>query len=244
MRQRLILSLQHFLKRRYNKEIVAIKDPFRDMRLLVAGFEVLGVVDGGAYHGEIAKRLQQVFPTARVYAFEPATSAFATLKQEVNENPYIKPIKLALSSHGGKSVLYLNAQDSTNALSLVSDEGERYQSWQTQNLAKEEIELCTLDVWLRENDAKRIDVIKLDLQGHELEALRGAKGVLQSTVKLIYIEVEFVRIYQENCLLHEIVGFLEEIGFTLYQLYNLTSGEDGQIVCGDALFVHRDRLQF
>jgi FkbM family methyltransferase len=242
LRQSLIDAVQRGLRKRYSKEIVEVLDPFRDMQRLLHKFAVRGIIDGGAYHGEIALRLAGIFPAATVFAFEPAPRAFEVLKQRVRATPRIRSVNLGLSLEACSRTLYVNAQDSANSLSPVAAAGQKYQSWQTANLGTEEVRLVSLDEWGDANAVGPIDILKLDLQGHELEALRGSVRYLKSTVRLIYTEVEFVRIYQENCLYFEIEQFLRPLGYELYQLYNLTRGDDGQLVCGDAIFVSRERM--
>ncbi len=240
MREELIQLIQRQLKRRYNKVIVEIKDPFHDMPRLLANTTVHTVVDGGAYHGEVARSLADLFPKAMVYAFEPSAKSFAILAQHAHQR--IRPLNIGLSSKKDRKTLFVNAQDSTNSLSPVGEGGRKYQSWQTANVGQEGVTLTSLDEWAEEAGVGSVDVLKLDLQGHELRALEGAKGLLRTSTKLVYTEVEFVRVYEENCLMYEVESYLRSSGFSLYQLYNLTSGNDNQLVCGDAIFVHTERL--
>jgi len=242
LREELIQFLQRQLKRRYNKTIVEIKDPFRDMFRLFARTAVRTVIDGGGYHGEIALFIARLFPESVVYSFEPSSASFRTLVDNVKGNSRIRPVPVGLSSARKGATLYVNAQDSANALSPTAEGGKKYQSWQTVNVGSEEVQLVTLDEWATESDVADIDIVKLDLQGHELHALQGAEKTLASTVKLIYTEVEIVRVYEDNCLMFELETYLDSLGFDLFQLYNLTSGDDGQLVCGDAIFLHRQRF--
>jgi FkbM family methyltransferase len=242
MRQRIIQLIVELFRQRYHKDIVEIKDPFRDMKVLLAGRKVEAICDVGAHHGELAVRFATLFPTATIYSFEPYSHSFDILKKNVGSNPNVQPIHLAMSSSNGTAELYVNAQDSTNALSATGEMGRKYQSWQTETVAKETVQTTTLDEWGTQNKISEIHLLKLDIQGHELHALRGAVRYLQSSVRLIYTEVEFVKIYNENCLSYEVEYFLRESGFELFQLYNLTSGEDGRLVTGDAIFIHKDRV--
>lgn len=242
MRQRLILLLQKFLRLRYNKQIVEIQSGFRDMRRLLGEKKVRVIVDGGAYHGVVAQELSALYPSADVYAFEPYSLSFARLQETALHNRRIHPVRRALSSVGGVTTLYVNAQDSTNALSPVAEMGKRYQSWQTQNVRSESIDAIRLDSWTSHEGIRTVDLLKLDLQGHELEALRGAKRLLGSSIRLIYAEVEFVKVYEQNCLFREVEAYLSGFGFRLYQLYNFASGDDNQLVCADAIFIHPERL--
>ncbi len=238
-REEVIQTLQRFLRRRYNKQIVEARDPFEDMPRLLGRDDVRGIVDGGAYHGEIGLKLAAIFPRATVYAFEPASEAFGILASTAQVHRRLVPVNLALSSAAGRKTLYINAQTSANALSPVGEGGRRYQTGQTRHVGSEKVTLVTLDGWARRTGNPPIDLIKLDLQGHELRALKGARSVLRRAVRLVYTEVEFVRIYRENCLFSDVEIYLRELGFELYQLYNITVGDDGQIVCADAIFIAR-----
>ena len=103
--------------------------------------------------------------------------------------------------------------------------------------------MVTLDGWAAEKGITDIHIVKLDLQGHELEALQGAEKMLRSTVKLIYTEVEFVKIYEQNCLYYEVEAYLRTFGIELFQFYDLSDGDDGRLVCGDAIFIAPERIR-
>jgi hypothetical protein len=54
--------------------------------------------------------------------------------------------------------------------------------------------------------------------------------------------VEFIELYENNCLFFQLETFLKKQGFRLYQLYNLQTGQDGQLIYGDAIFINHDRV--
>jgi FkbM family methyltransferase len=82
-----------------------------------------------------------------------------------------------------------------------------------------------------------IDILKLDLQGYELEALRGC-GDLLTQIKTITTEVEFISLYEGQPLFADIDSFLRENGFRLYNLYDLWTQDDGQLTAGDAVYLN------
>ncbi len=242
MRSQAIALLQQVLATRYHKRIVEIQDPFVDMKLLLAGRRVSTVVDGGAYHGEVADRLLDLCPAAQAIAFEPARAAFAYLQTKYAGSMRVIPVHAALSAQTGPATLYTNVQDTTNALSPVGPGGRLYQSWQTENVGREPTTTVTLDRWLQDHPGRTVELLKLDVQGHELHALQGAAQTLRATVRLVYVEVEFVRIYEDNCLYHELAAYLAACGFELFQLYHLSCGPDRRLVTGDAIFIHPERV--
>jgi FkbM family methyltransferase len=83
-----------------------------------------------------------------------------------------------------------------------------------------EIELDTIDDWCRENGVDRIDVLKLDVQGHELEILRGAASRL-ADVRAVDVEVWLNPVLTGAPLYGEIDGLLREHGFALWRLGDL-----------------------
>jgi hypothetical protein len=84
---------------------------------------------------------------------------------------------------------------------------------------------------------QEVDILKLDLQGYELEALRGATNLLPR-IKTITTEVEFVPLYDGQPLFGDIDCFLRQSGFRLLNLYELWTHPDGQLTAGDAIYLN------
>ncbi|HZD36613.1 MAG TPA: FkbM family methyltransferase [Nitrososphaeraceae archaeon] len=213
------------------------RDPVKDMARLLKPHQVKGIIDAGAYHGEMSRRFKTAFPFASIYAFEPYPETFALLEENVHDLSNVRIFNLAISSHTGTSNFYINFRSYTNSLLPRSKWGEIYHFEQTTPVGSCEVRLVTLDDWREQFDIEDgIDIVKLDIQGGELEALRGAPDLLSSTVKLVYSEIQFVPLYEGACLYFELASFLEKIDFHLYQFYDLKSAPDGRLIYGDALF--------
>ena len=75
-------------------------------------------------------------------------------------------------------------------------------------------------------------LLKVDIQGGELAVLQGASGTLRD-VMAVFIEVEFLDLYQEQPLFPAVHSFLEEQGFELLDLMNLGYGSYREANCGD-----------
>lgn len=115
-------------------------------------------------------------------------------------------------------MINLTASDEANSL-LDFQEGNPCAEW-TRVVDREEVEVCTLDRWCQDNDIdpKRVNILKLDVQGAELQALYGARKLLETT-KVVYLEVSFVPIYKDIPLFGEIDGFLRECGYRRHAIY-------------------------
>jgi FkbM family methyltransferase len=234
--------VQSFLKK-YGRRIERIREPFADVLRLVAPFTIKAIIDGGAYHGAVSKQFLSCFPDAIIWAFEPQKESFAVLERNVSDIPNIRPINFAISSTAAKKELHTTEKPYTSSLFPRAFFGEKYYPEATKPVGIETVDVVTLDEWAQRQGIACIDIIKLDLQGHELEALKGAVELLKQTVRLVYTEVEFIELYENNCLFFQVETFLRNHGFYLYQLYNLVTGEDGQLISGDVTFINRDRVQ-
>lgn len=78
--------------------------------------------------------------------------------------------------------------------------------------------------------------LKLDVQGFELEALRGCEDLL-GHFSNVYAECSFVELYSGQALAHEIISWLRERGFSLSGVYNMGYDRNGRAVQGDFLFI-------
>lgn len=128
-----------------------------------------------------------------------------------------------------------------------------------------EVEFVRLDDWCADNGVERVDAIKLDIEGGELDALRGSTRLLRD-VRALQVEVKFSAVNVGQPLYGEIAAFLDEHGFALWRLRNLAhyalksvtdrpevpelhyfdslpiqfSAPDAQLNWCDAIFVARD----
>lgn len=81
-----------------------------------------------------------------------------------------------------------------------------------------------------------IDLLKLDVQGAELLALKGAVETLSRT-QMVWTEVSFRPLYQGSAVFADIHSFLFARGFRLYSIHDGFRGRDGEMLQADALFL-------
>jgi len=194
-------------------------------------------VDGGAHDGQMAQRFLSRFPGMQVHAFEPNADLFPKLKKNLADvagecHP------LALSSRTQTLKMFINDSPMTSSVLARNENSERYFDAVTQVHEVRELCATSLDDWFANSGLKRVDIIKLDLQGYELEALRGADQLLKSGVACIYIEINYVPFYEGSATFGEIDVFMRSRGYKLFNLYNIcTHLPEGSIGSGDALYV-------
>jgi len=83
--------------------------------------------------------------------------------------------------------------------------------------------------------------LKLDIEGSELTALRGASEKLaHHSIELIYTEIMFVPHYEGGPMFYELCSFLSNFNYTLFNVYNLKRAVNRQLRWGNAIFVSPD----
>jgi FkbM family methyltransferase len=216
-------------------------DDFQVQRQLLRGLEANTIIDAGANVGNTSAVYAEFFPEASVYAFEPFPASFERLKSRFAGEPRIRPFELAISDRRGTGILYINGFADTNSLLPRPRESRRYYADENSPSGSVEVPLLDLDTFARDQGLQRINVLKLDLQGGERDALAGAKGLLgRGAIDLIYSEVFFAPHYEGAWMFHEIAGYLAGFGYTVYNLFHLVTARNGQLRFGDALFVSAD----
>lgn len=140
--------------------------------------------DVGANVGNYSILLREVFGNkAKIYSFEPSHKTFHKLSLNVGgKNLY----NFGFGSENKKVNLYSNPNKS--GLASVYERNLEHVNLSLKD--SEEVEIITLDSFCKEHDIKHIDFLKIDVEGHELEVLRGAEKLINSGM-LDFIQFEF-----------------------------------------------------
>lgn len=144
------------------------------------------IFDVGANVGDYALSSQSIFPDARIYCFEPSPSAFAMLRRNLRKYENIKIRNIGLSDSSKKMNLFSNKKGS----GFGSVYQRRLDHIGLKLSHKETIHLETLQDVCKKEKVRTIDLLKLDVEGHEYSVLQGAKGLLESG-KIGMIQFEF-----------------------------------------------------
>lgn len=213
------------------------KDPFLAQKSFFDEEKKLVIFDVGAYIGDITAIYTKTFPCATVYCFEPFADSFQKLNRLARKK-YIRPYQIAFSDRNGKVILQVNTDRSCNSIFPRPSSGAKYYSKSSRNIGRIEVETQTLDTFCDTENITDIDILKLDVEGSELKALRGASERLtDKRIKLIYTEVMFTPHYEGGCLFCDVSGFLSRYDYTLFNLYNLKRARNGQLRWGNAIFL-------
>ena len=196
------------------------------------------IFDVGANIGDITQSYRTLFPAADIYCFEPFPDSAAALNRRFAHDPKVHVAPQAVAQTDGPSTFYLNQYHPTHSLLPRPNSARRYYPKHAGPKATTEVQTVTLDTFTTDNHLALIDILKLDIQGGELMALRGARNLLQNqAISLIFTEVAFVPHYENSPLFHDLSSFLTQFGYTLFAIYNMWQAQNGQLRFCDALFV-------
>lgn len=132
------------------------------------------VFDVGANVGQYASMILSVRPEVELHCFEPSPACQRALREAVGNRAHVHEI--ALSSTSGTKDLF--GQPGSGLASLYNRRLDHF-DWAEEESPVLVIQTTTLDGFCASNGIGRIDLLKLDAEGHELEILHGAQGMLQ-----------------------------------------------------------------
>jgi len=167
------------------------------------------IFDVGANWGEFSKKIRAAFPSARVFAFEPLPSNFEKLKANL-DGLEVECWNLGLGSTSGTQALfdYPSKHGSAHASLYPKVFSDLHQSGAEPTLC----EFTTLDSFCDKQSISVIDFLKVDVEGHELEVLRGAKRLLASqAIRLIQFEFNEMNVISRTFLkdFYDLLGGFE-----------------------------------
>ncbi|MDB6028671.1 MAG: methyltransferase FkbM family [Verrucomicrobiales bacterium] len=204
-----------------------------DLKMLHAERQPKVIFDIGANEGQTALSLHELFPEARLYSFEPSSRVFVKLKQNVANYSNITPVQAAMGSKEGRVALKItNSSVMSSLLTYQRPNGV------DKVIEEEEVAVRTIAAFCQENKIERIDVLKIDTQGFDLEVLRGAEPLLKAhRVGSILCEVNCVPMYEGQAWFHDIVAFLASCGIQFCGLYGINRETDRFMHWADSLYI-------
>ena len=212
----------------------------------LAGQDSKIIFDIGANTGSVTAAYLKAFPDADIHSFEPCHKTFKRLRDRHGDNKRVHVHERAVSDSAGTLTFYEAENHATNSLFPSADEAALlFGSSKTKTSSTEQVESITINGYCQEHGIDKINLLKLDIQGGELDALKGASKLLESSqIDVIYSEVEFYKLYQKQPLYHDIAGFLEKKGYSLYALDNFNIKKPiGMLLWCDAVFVSEKILK-
>lgn len=134
------------------------------------------VFDVGANVGDWSAGVLRVCPGATIHAFEPSAAHLARLRGRLADGGSVRVNGFALGAAAGEATLYKDQEITGLASMTRRDLGHLGVEMDE----SETIRVETLDAYAAREGIARIDYLKIDVEGHELDVLAGAEAMLAS----------------------------------------------------------------
>jgi FkbM family methyltransferase len=197
-------------------------------RAKARGFHPGSVIDVGASNGQWTRECRVVFPEAQYLLIDPLDANKSALVAMAKDDTRVSVWQGAIGAVPGNLLLHCHGDQSSFFPSKDFLGSEK------------KVEVRTLDSFLTTGNLPSPFLIKADVQGYELEVLKGAGRCLQGT-ELLLLELSFRQYYEGGALAHEVVSFLGERNFHMYDICTyIQRPADNELVHADLMFVRRD----
>ncbi len=225
------MSIKSRIRRYLTRRLGVPEIPLALERLSQAGFKPTQIFDVGAYKGEFAQYCFEVWPNAKVACFEAQEDQVVQLKQLSNQNSNLQVFPILIGSKIKEKVALHKAE---TASSVLCEQIE-------QNFPVTFHQMQTVDKIVQENFRDYPpDFLKIDVQGYELEVLKGAEKSLDK-IQVILAEVNLLDIHKNVPLLSDIVTWLNDRDWVAYDICGLTRRPlDQALWQADFIFVPRN----
>jgi len=137
------------------------------------------IFDVGANVGNYAIHLRKLFPKSKIYSFEPHPRIFEHLKENCKEGFDIYNFGLGDEAKDLLLYDYIDEQEGSEHASLYKDV---FDSIYKRNTTSYNIQIKTVDDFVKENNIKRINLLKSDTEGHDFSVLLGAKSSIENNI--------------------------------------------------------------
>lgn len=169
------------------------------------------VLDVGANIGNYTEAILKFAPQSKVFAFEPSSKARNKLEERFAENDSVRVVPFALGKTNSFGTLWADFLGS----GMASLTKRKMVHFGIDFNESESVEVITLDSWSKSNNIFP-DIIKLDVEGHELDVLEGGMETLASA-QIVQFEFGGCNI-DTRTFFQDFWYLFTEYGFTIYRV--------------------------
>jgi FkbM family methyltransferase len=171
------------------------------------------VFDVGANIGQSAKRYSKYFPGAIIYSFEPVPAVFARMQERVRRFDRIRCFNVGLGASAGKVAMAVDERSTMSQMVGADATGERVL-----------VDVTTLDEFCAVQAVERIDILKIDTEGLDLDVLRGARQLLaEQRIGIVEVEAGMHGGNTRHVPFEVLKAYLEASGYSLFGIYEQIS---------------------
>lgn len=194
------------------------------------------VVDIGANSGQFALVARECFPDSRIVSFEPLPGPAEKFRRVFASDPQVALHQAAIGPRTEEVPIHVSRRsDSSSLLPITALQNRLFPG--TAEEGTKLISVGRLGDFLTKDDVASPALLKLDVQGFELQALQGCEDLL-NPFKWVYVECSFAELYVGQAFADAVIAWLRDRGFRLVGVYNVSYDGSGQAIQSDFLFEH------
>jgi FkbM family methyltransferase len=182
------------------------------------------VLDIGAFEGSWTKMFKEIFPQSKILMIEANSDKEDFLK-------LVGEYKIALLGlNDDQEVDYFKCTNSIDTGNSIFKENTKYKFSPEKRIVKR------LSSLLQTND--HFDLIKMDVQGSELDIIKGGLDIIKNT-KFLLLELQTQEYNKGAPRIEEVISFLRDINFEFIDIFDLLYSRNGCLIQLDGFFINK-----
>ena len=198
-------------------------------------------LDIGANIGYFSLLAAKHEPTAKIISFEPVSSVFKILEENISRNAAknVKAVNAGVGETNGEREIYLSGEDNIGMSSFQKPENYSGKT--------EKVKVFTIDEWFRSPGLPKVDLIKLDVEGSELAAVKGMHETLQNFKPAIIVEINPETLLQFGLKPAAIFSYFDQLNFSAFLILKTAElkkmGNYQTSDTNNVLFLHNEKIK-
>ena len=227
----LVFRISRYLRHRLKSSILNNPAKLPPFDNLPKELEVKWVLDIGANVGDVAINSLKSYNNSHVICFEPVASTCISLSNRLREYGSRASIhNMALSDKAGEGKIHITTSHGANSIEIQSQLHKDCNP-HVREISTEVIKLVRLDEYSKCFSCEIVDVMKVDVEGHELEVLNGGRSFISNRVRYIIIEISLMRDQtSDNQSLFPIFDFMNSVGFIFQNAFDFHRVNEGSLL--------------
>lgn len=199
------------------------------------------IFDIGANIGQFGIDMRNNGFEGRLISYEPASNLFRELYKTARRHSPWDTFPIALGSSSGIGVLNLSGNRGLSSSLLEMNETHLYNFPDSFTIGREQVNISTFDEQIDSLDiSPNRALLKLDVQGYELEVLKGATTNL-SKVPFCFLEVSLTPMYKNEASLVVLLNYLFAFGHEVIDIFRGIKSSNGELLQIDILTKNRNQ---
>ncbi len=172
------------------------------------------IFDVGANVGQSVTKFKGYSANAEIHTFEPSLETYKTLVNNTKQYNKVVHNNFGLGAEKKEVKFYANQLDDISSFleptSLLWGETKK----------TEVLKVYTLDHYCEQQNISKINILKIDTQGYDLEVLKGGKRMLQEKrIDIIQMEITLEELYHDMPRMDEVLKFIFDLEYSLVAFY-------------------------